>query len=287
MIDISGLTKKYGKLTAVDNLNLQVDNGEIFAFLGPNGAGKSTTIRMLTTLTRINSGRVLIGGFDVARQPGEVKKLFGIVQQHISLDRDLSVCDNLKLHAKIRHFSREQTAASIAQALKFADMQDRSNVLIDTLSGGLKRRVQIARALMHEPKLIFLDEPTVGLDAQTRRSLWDMIRQLKARGITVFLTTHYIEEAEALCDRVGIIHRGRLIALGTPLELRRKIGLYTVEITESDGCTRNQFFSDYEAARDYAGRANDQPSAVVMRESNLEDVFIEITGHKTALRNGN
>jgi ABC-2 type transport system ATP-binding protein len=287
MIEISNLTKKYGKLVAVDNLNLHVNEGEVFAFLGPNGAGKSTTIRMLTTLTRIGSGRVLIGGYDVARQPGEVKKLFGIVQQHISLDRDLSVCDNLHLHAKIHHFNKEQTMDSITQALKFADMQDRSNVLIDALSGGMKRRVQIARALMHEPKLIFLDEPTVGLDAQTRRLLWDMIRQLKAKGITLFLTTHYIEEAEALCDRVGIIHKGRLIALDTPLELRRKIGLYTVEISETNGCVRNQFFSDYETAKDYAGRIAVKPTSVMVRESNLEDVFIEITGQKTALHTEN
>jgi ABC-2 type transport system ATP-binding protein len=287
MIEISGIYKRYGKLIAVNNLNLQINKGEIFAFLGPNGAGKTTTIRMLTTLTRVTSGTIKIGGFDINKQPDQVKKLFGIVQQHSSLDHDLSVRDNLILHAKIRHFSVEQARNAITKALAFSEMTDRADVLIDALSGGLKRRVQIARALMHEPQLIFLDEPTIGLDAQTRRSLWDMIRKLKSKGITVFLTTHYIEEAEALCDRVGIIHKGQLIALGTPLKLRNNLGLYTVEITRDGQDTEYSFFVDSDSARCYSQNAPQEARSVIVRESNLEDVFVEITGQKTALSNNN
>jgi len=285
MIEISNLCKKYGKLMAVNNLNLQVKKGEMFGFLGHNGAGKSTTIRILTTLTRPTSGRVLVGGYDVSAQPDKVKTQFGIVQQHMSLDRDLTVRENLELHARLRHFSREQTRQAIDEALKFSGLSSRANSLIDTLSGGQKRRVQIARCLMHNPQLVFLDEPTVGLDAQTRRDLWDLIRRLNTMGITIFLTTHYIEEAESLCDRVGIVHHGQMIAVDTPEALRCSLGGYAVE-TNRDHCTEYDYFETDAQARDFAQSIGPNTGSILIRKTNLEDVFVELTGQKSSLGNG-
>jgi ABC-2 type transport system ATP-binding protein len=224
MIEISGLTKEYSSNKVVDGLDLQVESGELFGFLGPNGAGKTTTIRILTTLTKPTSGHAHINGFDVVNEPFMVKSQFGIVQQHLSLNRELTVRENLELHARLHHLSREERKERIDELLDYVDMTDDANQLIDKISGGMKRRTMIARALIHRPKLLFLDEPTVGLDAQTRRRVWDLIRRMNLEGTTVFLTTHYIEEAEALCDRIGIVHHGKLISMGSPRNLRRKLG---------------------------------------------------------------
>ncbi|MEA2046758.1 MAG: ATP-binding cassette domain-containing protein, partial [Euryarchaeota archaeon] len=225
MIKTEHLTKEYGGQKAVDDLDLQVDLGATFGFLGPNGAGKTTTIRILTTLTRPTSGRAWINGFDVVSESSEVKGEFGIVQQHLSLNRELTVRENLDLHARLHHLDRAERRERIDELLDYVDLLEYADHLIDMISGGMKRRVMIARALIHRPRLLILDEPTVGLDAQTRRRIWDLIRRMNSDGTTVFLTTHYIEEAEALCDRVGIIHQGHIISLGSPLELRRHLGL--------------------------------------------------------------
>ncbi len=230
MIKIDGLTKDYAGRNVVSGLNLEVETGELFGFLGPNGAGKTTTIRILTTLTKPSSGSVHINGFDVSREPSKAKAEFGIVQQHISLTRDLSVAENLELHGRLHHLPAQERKKRIDELLEYVDLTEHADQLIDQLSGGMKRRAMIARALLHRPRLLFLDEPTVGLDASARRRVWDLIRRMNADGCTVFLTTHYIEEAEALCNRVGIIHTGRLIALGTPLQLRKRLGLVTVEV---------------------------------------------------------
>jgi ABC-2 type transport system ATP-binding protein len=193
MIEISGLTKEYSSNKVVDGLDLQVESGELFGFLGPNGAGKTTTIRILTTLTKPTSGHAHINGFDVVNEPFMVKSQFGIVQQHLSLNRELTVRENLELHARLHHLSREERKERIDELLDYVDMTDDANQLIDKISGGMKRRTMIARALIHRPKLLFLDEPTVGLDAQTRRRVWDLIRRMNLEGTTVFLITHYIE----------------------------------------------------------------------------------------------
>jgi ABC-2 type transport system ATP-binding protein len=283
MILIDGLTKEYAGKNVVDGLDLRVDKGELFGFLGPNGAGKTTTIRILTTLTKPTSGNVFINGFDVARDPSSVKSQFGIVQQHISLNRDLSVRENLEFHARLHHLAPEVRRERIEELLEYVEMTEHADKLIDKLSGGLKRRTMIARALLHRPRLLFLDEPTVGLDAQARRRVWDLIRRMNIDGSTVFLTTHYIEEAEALCDRVGIIHHGRLIALGTPLQLRQRLGMITVEIQGcGQGCSNGtdyRFFPDREEAAGFVSSLPGQEK-VLMRESNLEDVFVELTGQK-------
>ena len=279
MIEISGLNKDYSGKKVVDGLDLEIENGELFGFLGPNGAGKTTTIRILTTLTKPSSGQVLINGIDVAKDPAKVKSEFGIVQQHLSLNRDLTIGENLELHARLHHLSPGDRKKRIAELLDYVELSDHADYLIDDVSGGMKRRAMIARALLHRPKLLFLDEPTVGLDAQTRRKVWDLIRKMNSDGATVFLTTHYIEEAEALCQRAGIIHHGKLIALGTPIDLRKKLGMIAVEMQTNGNGTNYRYFPDRAKAAEFI---QGLPGAekVVMRESNLEDVFIELTGQK-------
>ncbi len=278
MIETSGLTKEYSGIKVVDGLNLQIASGELFGFLGPNGAGKTTTIRILTTLTKPTSGHALINGFDVVKEPHRVKSEFGIVQQHISLNRDLTVRENLQLHARLHHLAPAQRKERIDYLLEYVDMTEHADQTIDQISGGMKRKVMIARALIHRPKLLFLDEPTVGLDAQTRRRVWDLIRTMNSEGATIFLTTHYIEEAEALCSRVGIVHHGKLISIGAPLKLRQQLGLVTVE-TKCNGHTRYRYFPDRDEASKFIQSLN-KSDKVVMRQSNLEDVFVELTGQK-------
>ncbi len=278
IIDISGLNKEYSGKKVVDGLSLSVAKGELFGFLGPNGAGKTTTIRILTTLTKPTSGTVLINGIDVAREAGRVKKEFGVVQQHLSLNRDLTIAENLELHARLHHIPSEERRKRIADLLDYVELSDHADYLIDSVSGGMKRRAMIARALIHRPKLLFLDEPTVGLDAQTRRRVWDLIRRMNREGATVFLTTHYIEEAEALCQRVGVLHHGKLIALGSPLELRQRLGMVAVEVHGAEGATYRYFPDRAKASEFISGLPGME--GVIMRESNLEDVFIELTGQK-------
>jgi ABC-2 type transport system ATP-binding protein len=274
------LTKKYGEISAFEDLNLTVHSSEIFGFLGPNGAGKTTTIRVLTTLTKPTSGRAWVNGFDVVKEPSKVKKVIGVVQQHISLDRDLTVKENMEFHARLHHLESSERRRRIAELLDYAGLDDQANRIVDDLSGGMKKRVMIIHSLIHRPKLLFLDEPTVGLDAQTRRRLWDLIRRLNLDGTTIFLTTHYIEEAEALCRRVGVIHQGRLIALGKPLELRQRLGLVTVETLVNNKDTRYQYFPDRATATSYVQSLPPEVKTIIIRESNLEDIFVELTGQK-------
>jgi ABC-2 type transport system ATP-binding protein len=278
VICTQGLLKKYGRLTAVDGLDLEVAGGEIFGFLGPNGAGKTTTCRILTTLTKPTAGKALVHGRDVVQDPVGAKGGMGLVPQHLNVDPDLTVYENLKLHGMLHGMSAGRREERITAMLEFAGLSDRRGRLAKGLSGGLKRRLMIARALLHEPRVLFLDEPTVGLDAHTRRRTWDLIRRSNRAGVTVFLTTHYIEEAENLCRRVGIIHQGRLIALDSPQNLLARTGRVVVEdVRGTDGEAR--FFESRSQAAAYAaGRRED----LVIRSSNLEDVFISLTGRKVA-----
>jgi ABC-2 type transport system ATP-binding protein len=279
MIEISGLSKDYFGKMVINGLDLAVESGELFGFLGPNGAGKTTSIRILTTLTKPTSGKVLINGIDVARYPAKVKSEFGIVQQHLSLNRDLTIAENLELHARLHHLSKAERKERRSELLDYVELSDHADYLIDDVSGGMKRRAMIARALIHRPKLLFLDEPTVGLDAHTRRRVWDLIRRMNSEGTTVFLTTHYIEEAEALCKRVGVLHHGRMIAVGLPLNLRQKMGMIAVEMQMNEDGTRYKYFPDRARASEFI-QTLPSTEKVVMRESNLEDVFIELTGQK-------
>ena len=274
------LNKNYGNVQAVHDLDLEVYAREIFGFLGPNGAGKTTTIRVLTTLTRPSSGYASVGGFDVTKDADKVKRMIGVVQQHLSLDRDLTVRENMEFHARLHRLNSSDRKQRIAELLDYVELKEYADKMVDALSGGMKKRAAIVCSLLHEPKVLFLDEPTVGLDAQARRRLWDLMRRLNSDGTTIFLTTHYIEEAEALCGRVGIIHHGSLIALGTPLELRKKLGSTVVETLVDNKETFYQFFPDRASANRYVQKLPPNIKTVIIRDSNLEDVFVEQTGEK-------
>ncbi len=276
MIEIQTLVKKFGKRTAVNGLNLEIEQGEIFGLLGPNGAGKTTTIRMLTMLTKPTSGDILINGLHIGRDDEKIKALIGVVPQHINLDQDLTVGENLELHGRLHHMSESQRKTRTMELLDYVELTERVHDRVQSLSGGMKRRLLIARALMHQPKILLLDEPTVALDPQVRRRLWDLIRRMHNDHITVLLTTHYIEEAENLCNRVAIMEKGKLIALDTPVSLCQHVGAYVVE-WEGDTGRKYNFFTAREQAADFAGTLD---ATTMIRHSNLEDVFVELTGRK-------
>ena len=265
---------------AVEDLNLVVNSGEIFGFLGPNGAGKTTTIRILTTLTKPTSGFVWINGVDVTKEPASAKKIIGVVQQHLTLDLDLNVKENMELHARLHHIGGSERKQRISELIDYVGLTAQSKRMVTDLSGGMKKAAMIARALIHRPTVLFLDEPTVGLDVQMRRRIWELIRRLNSDGTTIFLTTHYIEEAQALCNRVGILNQGHLIALGKPADLREKVGLIAVETLVNYKFTQYQYFSDREAATKYVQSLSPEVKTIIIRDSNLEDVFVELTGKK-------
>lgn len=276
MIRMQGLTKKFGDRTAVDGLDLHIAAGEIFGLLGPNGAGKTTTIRMLTLLTQPTAGELTVGGFSARRAPEKLKSLIGIVPQHINLDQDLTVAENLDLHGRLYHMSAAERQRRTNELLAYVELDGRRGDRVQALSGGMKRRLLIARALMHNPRVLFLDEPTVALDPQVRRRLWDLIRRMQQDAITVLLTTHYIEEAENLCARVAILEKGRLIALDAPQNLCKRVGSYVVE-WDGPREREERFFAAREEAAAFAGTLE---AAATVRRSNLEDVFVELTGRK-------
>jgi ABC-2 type transport system ATP-binding protein len=282
VIGTQNLTQKYKDVCAVEDLNLSVNAGEIFGFLGPNGAGKTTTIRVFTTLLKPTSGAINVSGFDVAKQPDEVKKVIGVVQQHLTLDLDLNLHENMDLQGRLHHIPTAERKKRTAELLEYVGLTKQYKKMIPELSGGMKKAAMIARALIHKPKVLFLDEPTVGLDVQARRRMWDLIRSLNSDGTTIFLTTHYIEEAEALCQRVGIINEGHLIALGTPMELRQKVGMATVEVLVEGKFTRYEHFPNRETANSYAQSLPSDTKTIIIRDSSLEDVFVKLTGKKVA-----
>ncbi|BAL82431.1 putative ABC transporter ATP-binding protein [Selenomonas ruminantium subsp. lactilytica TAM6421] len=290
MIEIKQLTKKFphrtksggtGEKVAVDNLSFNIPEGEIFGLLGPNGAGKTTTIRMLTMQLAPTTGRIFYGGKDVLAAPQDIKKLIGVVPQHVNFDQDLTVGENMELHARLHHLGKAERQKRIAELLAYVDLEDVVNDGVRRLSGGMKRRLLLARALIHKPRILFMDEPTVALDPQVRRKIWDLIRQLSREQVTVFLTTHYIEEAEALCQRVAILDKGKLTALDTPDNLKERLGKFTVEWDEEQG-RAYKFFAH---KKDAAAFAADQEAAggILIRPTNLEDVFVELTGRKEGL----
>lgn len=221
MIACSDLSYSFGKVTAVDGVSLEVQPGERFALLGPNGAGKTTTFQMLITMLRPVSGQARVMGYDVANDPAVVRALIGVVFQEPALDDRLSARENLEMHAALYNLPRRKRKEAVAEALAWATLTDAAQRSVRTFSGGMKRRLELARALMHGPKVLFMDEPTQGLDPQGRQNLWNRIAALRSEGLTTFMTTHYLQEAET-CDRVGVIDHGKLIALGTPDALKRE-----------------------------------------------------------------
>ena len=219
MIKLVGVEKVFGDVRAVDKLSFTIERGEVFGLLGKNGAGKTTTIKMLTLQLQPTAGEIFFEGRTIRGNEIFIKSLLGLVPQHLNFDQDLTVEENLELHARLHHLKKFERLERIDELLKFVELEKVRKSFVRQLSGGMKRRLLIVRALIHKPKILFLDEPTVALDPQVRRKIWTLIKNLKARGITIVLTTHYIEEAQALCDRVAILNRGKLVALDTTKNL--------------------------------------------------------------------
>ena len=230
MIKVKDLIKKFNGFTAVDKISFDVNKGEIFAFLGPNGAGKTTTIKMLTTLLSPTSGQISLNGYDVLTQPDKVRRSFGIVFQDQSLDEELTALENMDFHGVLYSVPKEIRKERIEELLNIVELWDRRREYVKNFSGGMKRRLEIARGLLHHPKVLFLDEPTLGLDPQTRKHIWSYIVNLnKKEGITIFFTTHYIEEAGKIAERIAVINQGKIIIQGTPKELMKETGTTLLE----------------------------------------------------------
>ena len=276
MIEIRTLVKHYKDTEALRGIDLTVDRGELFAFLGPNGAGKTTTIRIMTGLTRATSGEVLLGGHDVSRQSHAAKKQFGFVPQHINLDSELTVFENLLVHGLLHRMPRRTISRRIEELLDYIDLRNKLGTPIKHLSGGMKRRIMIARALMHSPDMLFLDEPTVGLDPNIRRRIWALIKTIQQEGVTVFLTTHYIEEAEFLATRVAFIDLGDIVALDTPRNLTAAVGRWAIDEFQSNRM-RSVYFKTGEDARRWVAT---NETGFTLRRVNLEDAFLSLTGKK-------
>jgi len=302
-IKVEKLTKKFGKFTAVDGISFSVKPGELFGLLGPNGAGKTTTINMLSTLLNVTSGKAEVAGFDVAKNRGDVRKSIGVVFQDPALDSNLTGRENLEFHGIMYGVPKKEREERIREVLRLVELEDKQKVLVEKYSGGMKRRLEIARGLIHKPKVLFLDEPTLGLDAQTRRHIWDYIKKLKSEGsVAIILTTHYMEEADYLCDRVAIIDHGKIIIMGTPEKLKHSLGgdVVCAETAETTKLVRllkklkwaksvKQYDGSLCVTMEHgekripeiiliAQKAGIKVNSVNLHEPSLEDVFIHYTG---------
>jgi ABC-2 type transport system ATP-binding protein len=275
MIEIDALTKHYGSVCALDQVGFTVPAGQIVGLLGPNGAGKTTLVKIATLLTRMDSGECRVNGFNVIRDQDEIRKIIGVVPQVTNLDRDLTAWENLLIYGQLHKVDRLKER--ITTALKHVELWDRRDAIVSQLSGGMQRRLLLARVLLSEPAVVFLDEPSIGLDPQIRHQIWDLVRTMRQAGRTVLMTTHYIEEAEALCDRVGILLRGRLIAMDTPDSLREQVGTHVVEWFDPAGTLAHRICRSREDAGCIAADAG---AGAVIREARLEDVFLTLTNGK-------
>jgi ABC-2 type transport system ATP-binding protein len=294
-VTIEGLVKRFGDFVAVDHLDLTVRKGEVFGFLGPNGAGKSTTIRMLCGLLRPTAGRALVAGYDVAREPESVRQNIGYMSQKFSLYNDLTVIENLRLFAGLYTVPASELGERIEWALTMANLKGQENLITGTLPGGWKQRLALGSAVMHRPPIVFLDEPTSGVDPISRRRFWDLIHQMAEDGVTVFVTTHYMEEAE-YCNRLALIFRGKMVALGTPGELKRNSMRGELLLVDCDslGAAMDAVFgnalhlvvadADAAAARvsQLLGRRQIAVRRVEKIRPTLEDVFVSLTTVRNA-----
>jgi len=275
LIEAVDLIKTFDKKKAVDGLSLNVQEGEFLALLGPNGAGKTTTVNMLCGLSRPTSGKIFYNSEELTVEDKDIKGQIGVVPQHNNVDRDLTVAENLKVHCKL--FGIKDADKAIDEALEFSGLSAHRDKAADKLSGGMKRRLVISRALLHNPKVLFLDEPTTGLDATVRRNIWGFIRTInKQHGCTVILTTHYIEEAEVLADRVIIIDKGKIAAEGQVEPLKRSVGRVALDIYKEDGIETLHFESRQEALK----KLETIKDEAKVRDVTLEDVYIRITGRR-------
>jgi ABC-2 type transport system ATP-binding protein len=300
-IEVENLVRNFGEIHAVKGIDLHVERGETFGFLGPNGAGKSTTIKMLCTLLRPTSGQAFINGYDIERDASRVRQSIGIVFQDPTLDEYLTAEQNLYYHCMVYHTPRKTREARMHDVLELVGLEERRKDIVKTFSGGMKRRLEVARGLLHEPQTLFLDEPTVGLDPQTRRSVWEHVLRLRDRtGLTIFMTTHYMEEAE-YCDRIAIIDHGQIVALDTPAALKRLIGQDLVTLTTSESDKAATLLEQYlgrsvrhdEDTVSVEGENGQTLAASLIRQltladievrgvnvtaPTLEDVFVHLTG---------
>ena len=307
-IRVQHIVKKYGDFEAVKGVSFEVAEGEIFGLLGPNGAGKSTLIRMMTTLIPVTSGKALVGGHDVTKEANAVRRMIGVIPQALTSDQDLTVEENLIIYAKLYSVPRGEREKNINEVLEAVDLTKWRGAQTKTLSGGMRRRLEIARGLVHNPRIFFLDEPTTGLDPVSRIAVWEMLNNLKkTRNLTMLLTTHYMEEADRLCDRIAIVDHGKLVALGTPVELKQSVpGSNVVEVQFSreneDWKTRLQQLPDVtEVESQSAGvyrvltsngsqttaqlvemtnAMGEQLRSLMVQNTTLDDVFVHYTGRQ-------
>ena len=303
IIEAKGLTRRFDGLVAVDHIDLDVEEGEIFGFLGPNGAGKTTTIKMLTTLLKPSEGEAKVCGYDVVKQPDLVRRSIGVVFQEPALDDQLTGRENLDFHARLYGLNKREREERIEEVLKLVGLADRADELVKNYSGGMRRRLEIARGFVHHPRILFLDEPTLGLDVQTRRAIWSYIMKLnKKEGITIFLTTHYLEEADKLSDRVAIIDRGKILAVDSPRKLKDMIGSDVITLRCSEPNRLKNILESISWVRSVKRHEEElsiyveigetkipkiikiaeengiKISLITLREPTLEDVYLNFTG---------
>ena len=276
MIELRDLTKKFGDFTAVDHLNLTIKTGEFFGLLGPNGAGKTTTISMLSTVLLPTGGEILIDGKRLTRTASEQKRKLSVITQEYSMRQDMTMDEVMEYQGRLYYLSRKVMRERTEELFAFADLKEFRKRTVRHLSGGMKRKLMICRALLIEPEILLLDEPTAGMDALSRRQMWNLLRKLNERRMTIILTTHYMEEAQALCERVALINRGKLQKLDTPEQLIRELGSWAVDET-SDEALVSHYFHDREEAIRYLEAAG---ANAAMRATTLEDVFVDCAGRK-------
>ena len=314
-IETQSLVKEFGDVKAVDNISFQVEEGEIFGFLGPNGAGKSTTMMILTTLLKPSSGKALVSGFDVTTQAKQVRRSIGYVQQETAVDEFLTGRENLLFQAKLNHIPEGQIQKRIDEILELIELTEKQNDAVLTYSGGMRKRLDIAGGLLHMPKVLFLDEPTVGLDIQTRRKIWEYISKIhKEFNMSIFVSTHYMEEADNLCDRVGIIDHGKIQAIDSPQNMKNALGNEVINFTLDEDAKKESFLSKLKSIEQisdistsdekitvFASKGTEvipkifqisseleiKINSISLTQPTLDDVFISYTGHDLRDDSGN
>lgn len=274
MIELRDLTKKFGDFTAVDHLNMTINTGEFFGFLGPNGAGKTTTISMLSTVLLPTEGQIFIDGVPLTRKASEAKRKISIITQEFSMRQDMTMDEVMEYQGRLYFMPKKEIRKKSDELLKFVGLDQYRHRVVRHLSGGMKRKLMVCRALLTDPQILLLDEPTAGMDAISRRQMWNILRQLHGRGITILLTTHYIDEAQSLCERIALIDHGMLDTIDTPDSLIRELGQYAVDETSED-TLHTRYFHDRSEAIEWLSSSGSETS---LRNTTLEDVFVERIG---------